>query len=166
MTIRWDAYFIDSWDSERYRLYVDNVLEFNEAWSHGSASYDYCGGSWDDRIVAKTIGSIAHTANTLTLKFTSTLDDSSDDESFGFKNILISVWPVCHAACENCFGNTISECWSCKDGWYLKGSTCVLDCGNGYWNNPTGNVCKGKFVLILHTLIALEFHFRMRFNLL
>ena len=158
VSIEWDAYFVDSWDGESYILKVDGVTQFSQSYSTGSlSSVDSCGGDWADYRVTKSIGPITHTASTLQLYFTSTLNQESNDETFGFKNIKITVWPVCATGCATCYGNSISQCNSCSDGWYLSGSTCVTDCGPGYWNDPTGNVCTGKFSLILPPLNTLIF---------
>ena len=111
----------------------------------------YCGNAtWSDYWDVRTKTGIAHTAPTLTLLFTSTLDQSPDDESFGFKNVLITVWPVCATGCSKCYGNLISECTECSSGYYLKGNTCVTDCGIGYWNNPSGRVCSGNYFSFIH----------------
>lgn len=156
MEIQFDAYFIDSWDGESYFLEVDNVVRYTKVYTNGQIStIQYCGGSWGDWFTTVTIGAFSHSATSLQLNFYSTLNQSSSDESWGFKNVKITVWPYCNSACATCFGNLISECYSCNNGWYLKGSTCVTDCGANYWNNPTGKVCSSNFALVSCTLIVI-----------
>ena len=55
---------------------------------------------------------------------------------FGF-NVL-----PCDTPCEQCFGKTSDECFSCNDGWVLHGSSCLLECPIGFFNYPGGKTCK------------------------
>ena len=142
LNIEWDAYIIDSWDGENYILAVNNVVKYSQSFYYGSFYYNYCGNSYADTMIPLSVGPIiVPAATSVQLKFYSTLDEYSTSESFGFKNIKITMWLVCHSACATCFGELISECYSCTNGYYLKGNTCVTECGSNYWNNPTGNIC-------------------------
>ena len=153
VTIQFDIYFIDSWDGEVLSLLVDGTTRYSQSYalSYGWTYTQYCGvgDTWYDYVTTVTTTTFAHTSSSLKLHFKSTLDQGSTDESWGFKNVKITVWPVCATGCSKCYGNSVSECSSCSNGWYLSGSTCVTDCGPGYWNNPSGNVCSGKLSLIL-----------------
>lgn len=155
VSVQFDAYFIDTWDSETFDLSLDGTLVYSESHYQGqNSNINRCGVGTTDWVKTVTLGPFNHTANSLKLEFSSTLNQHAGDESFGFKNIKITIWPVCDPACATCFGNAIYECYSCKNGWYLKDTTCVIDCGAHYWNSASGNVCSGKFSLILHALIA------------
>jgi proprotein convertase subtilisin/kexin type 5 len=39
----------------------------------------------------------------------------------------------CHDFCETCNGEGNSKCQSCKDTYFLKGTTCDSSCGEGYF---------------------------------
>lgn len=144
VSIEFEGYWIDSWDGERLILEVNGITRYDEP--KAGSSGQVCGDepSWHDYVAAVSTGKFSHTSSTLILRFTSTLDQGASDESWGFRNIKITVWPNCVSACATCFGTTINECYTCNNGWYLSGSTCVTDCGAGYWNNPSGRVCTGK----------------------
>lgn len=155
VSITWDAYFLDSWDGvsgdtgnyDIYILEVDNTIRYADVYEKNlNSSTDYCGNDeWPDLIKTVTTGTFNHNSTSITLYFRATLNQGhGEDESFGFKNVKITVNVICTPACATCFGNDITECYSCNNGWYLNGSTCVTDCGAGYWNNPSGRVCTGK----------------------
>lgn len=156
VSIQFDAYWIDAWDGESLRLYVDGALRYSQ--SKSGLTGPLCGvAGYYDYKTTVYISPVPHNSSSLTLKFTSTLDEASTNESWGFKNIKITVWPVCDPACATCFGNLISECYSCNNGWYLSGSTCVTDCGANYWNDPSINNCSGKFSLNSYALMVIIF---------
>ena len=159
------AYWIDSWDSEELlQLYVDGTQRFSQA-KPGSMGY-LCGihaSYYEDYYAGVSTSAFSHTSSSITLRFTSTLDQGSTDESFGFRDILITIWP-CDTACSACYGNLISQCTSCNSGYYLSGNTCVTDCGAYYWNNPTGRVCSRNFYLNFHSIYT--FFFSLSFFLL
>ena len=166
--IKWTAYFVDSWDGstgdgggnyDSYILKVDETQRYQKFYEKGSIYvYNYCGASsYADYWTSATTGNFTHNSTNITLYFTSTLNQDSYDESFGFRDIVIRVDVICTPACATCYGNSISECYSCKNGWYLNGTTCVTDCGNYYWNNPSGNVCTGNLFLLLRILIYFDF---------
>ncbi|ESU40418.1 Variant-specific surface protein [Giardia duodenalis] len=47
----------------------------------------------------------------------------------------------CDQTCATC-ENAADTCTSCPEGKYLNGNTCVEDCGNGKYADPTTNECK------------------------
>ncbi|ESU40305.1 NAD synthase [Giardia duodenalis] len=47
----------------------------------------------------------------------------------------------CDQTCATCEA-AASTCTSCPEGKYLNGNTCVEDCGNGKYADPTTNECK------------------------
>ena len=145
VSLQFDIYFIDSWDgaADIYLVYVDNDNEYSQ--SHhtaGNSSGNVCGSIWADNKTTVTIGPIPHNSTSITLKFSSTLNSGPEDESFGFKNIKITVDVICTPACLTCFGDSESECYTCADGWYLNGTTCLNPCPWGYWGDDTVNVCR------------------------
>ena len=162
VSIEFDAYWIDSWDGEYLYFYVDWDIKWSQ--SKPGTMAQYCGVSTYDYVSTVTVGPISHTSSTLVLYFWSSLDQGSTDESWGFTNLKITVWPYCATGCSACYGNLISQCTSCSSGYYLSGSTCVTDCGAYYWNNPTGRVCSRNFYLNFHSIYT--FFFSLSFFLL
>ena len=144
LNIEWDAYISDSWNGENLYLTVnnDNNVKYTYYFDYTTFTVNYCGSTTSDTIVRLSAGPITvPAAISLQIKFSTNLDQVSTNEAFGFKNIKITLWLVCHAACVTCFGDLISQCYSCTNGYYLKDNTCVTECGSNYWNNPTGNIC-------------------------
>ena len=148
VSIQFDVYFMDTWDGDFFRLTVDGVIKYSQYHflpSDGGAT-NVCGRAADsDLVTTATTGSFAHSSTSIQLLFRAYLDEDGENESWGFKNIKITVNVICTSACATCFGNGISECYSCNDGWYLSGTTCVTDCPTGKWKNPSGNICESKF---------------------
>lgn len=48
----------------------------------------------------------------------------------------------CNDACMTCSGPNTDDCTSCKTGTYLLNSTCVEDCGSGYFANNESRECE------------------------
>ena len=157
VSVSFEAYWIDSWDSENLLLWVDGTLRFAE--SKPGTMGQLCGVNvnWLDYYATRSTGAFSHTSSSITLKFNSTLDQGSTDESWGFRNIKITVWPVCYTGCSACTGNSATECTACSNGYYLKGTTCVTECGAYLWENSTGNVCSRNFFSIFN------FHYNIVF---
>ena len=146
--IQFDAYFLDSWDGgEYYRLVVDGTTMYEKLHRQGQdgGTTDVCGWSAADWITTVYIGPFSHTSATIELYFTSNINESPNNEAWGFKNIQITFDTLCNSACIDCFGTDISQCYSCNDGWYLSGTTCVTTCPTDQWRNPSGNLCESKF---------------------
>ena len=99
VTIQFDFYRIDSWDGERFRLWVDDVLWINDAFAHNFPSnpplavaltprtnlgFDF----WSDQQFRYTL-TVPHTAKTVELRFFATLNQSTFDENWGIDNVII-----------------------------------------------------------------------------
>ena len=85
MQIELDYFFIDSWDSEFGRIFVDGALAWSRSHSFrdSGSSGDICGRPsvyFTDMVEHVVIQVPEHTKNTLTLVVTSTLNDLSTDE--------------------------------------------------------------------------------------
>ena len=155
VSVQWDGYWIDSWDGgENFILIADSITRYSQP--KPGTNGQRCGDNpdWHDYVGPASTGAFLHTAGTITLTFTSGLNQGAADESFGFKNIVITVWPNCATGCSACYGNLITECTACSTGWYLSGNTCVTDCGLGYWNDGSTNVCSRNFYLICILFIS------------
>jgi hypothetical protein len=83
---------IDSWDGENGVVLVDGTEVWSRAFTLGEGSQT-CGAQygWHERDVLVGPIALSHTASTLTLRVTSTLDQGADDESFGISDVLIEV---------------------------------------------------------------------------
>ena len=145
MAVSVQLFFIDSWDGESLSLIADGNTIYQESYTVNESSYnDTCGNSDPDKILTIASNPFSHTASTLTLNFTTTLDEAGSEESFGFNEIYITL-DLCDSACIACTGSAISECTACNSGWFLSGTTCGTTCPTGYYGNLLTNTCTGDF---------------------
>ena len=143
VSVQWAAYFLDSWDGESYQLYVDGIIRISQPFSGGATAMSSCGVGWNDGILVLTVGPFDHTSSSITLIFYTTLDEGWDNESWGLKNIVITVWP-CDAACVTCSGGGSNQCTSCNTGNFLHPNTvgqCLDTCPAGFWEDSSTNKC-------------------------
>ena len=86
-------YFIDSWDFRDYlSLKFDNELlqtNFSILVTYFPTT-NICGGTYKDITNARIFGSVKHSGSNLTLQFISGLDEGSENESFGFRDITMT----------------------------------------------------------------------------
>jgi hypothetical protein len=107
--LTFDFYRLDSWDTEQFRIFIDDVLIFNQAFttgfalipdgSLGSVSWtvqevtgtapNFVFGQWNDQIMRFTMRIDNNTAGNMKLGFSSTLNQGIADESWGVDNINI-----------------------------------------------------------------------------
>jgi hypothetical protein len=93
VNVTFDWYRLDSWDGELFRATIsDGVNSFTSS----SSGQFFDGGptniynpSWSDRKTAITFD-FATTASSITLSFSSTLDQDLNDESWGVDNLIIT----------------------------------------------------------------------------
>ena len=87
---------IDSWDDERGIVLVDDREIWSRAFSVGDGS-QHCGqvNGWDERDVRVGPVTVVHSADTLTLRVTSTLNQDAADESFAISDVLLDVHSSC-----------------------------------------------------------------------
>lgn len=93
VTVSFDFYRIDSWDGELFRATItDGVNTF----TNSTQGFYYDGGptniynqTWSDAIKPITFN-FATTASSITLSFSSTLDQDVTDEAWGVDNLLIT----------------------------------------------------------------------------
>ncbi len=108
-TISFDFYRIDSWDSESFIIYVDDVAVFSNAFTTGYTSpsdgasgavswtiqettpfsYNFAHSGWNDQTFHVVL-TVQSTAASLKLGFSSTLNQAVADEAWGVDNIIIS----------------------------------------------------------------------------
>mgnify|MGYP001013550091 CR=1 FL=1 len=78
---------------------MDGTDVYTEAHCYASQSDYICGNSgYKDSIADRITAPFAHTAHTLTLKFSSYLNELPDNESWGIKNVVIALKPS-HQMC-------------------------------------------------------------------
>lgn len=107
--LTFDFYRMDSWDTEEFRIFIDDVMVFNQAFStgftvipdgsSGSVSWtvqevtgtapNFVYGQWNDQIMRFTMRIDNNAAGTFKLGFSSTLNQGVADESWGVDNINI-----------------------------------------------------------------------------
>ena len=84
--IEFDYFFIDSWDNEFARVLVDNELQWSRRHNHAGAgkSGQLCGNpasaNWGDTVEHVVLRLEEHTARSLRLTVTASLDGLADDE--------------------------------------------------------------------------------------
>ena len=112
VTIEFDFYEIDSWDYERFIVFIDDTIVVNDAYQHtyddvsrtsaisklfGNGGTSYGFNFWSDQGFHYSL-TYTTTASSLKLGFGSTLNQSISDESWGIDNVQItdnaSVVPV------------------------------------------------------------------------
>jgi len=81
-------FIIDSWEGEQARVYLGGSMIFDQSFT--SSGSDVCGGPWGDQSVDIS-GTLPHSANTLNLQATSTLDQLPDDESWGISDVQVKI---------------------------------------------------------------------------
>ena len=106
--LSFDAYFLDSWDSERITLLVNSEvlwwMKMKYRWGSGTTSsgysypsvYEYTrieglGAGWADHVAKNITVEFYHAGGGLELKFTNTLNQASSDESFGLDEIKLEL---------------------------------------------------------------------------
>gem|GEM_PF-4266313 len=105
--ISFDFYEIDSWDYERFLVYINGTEVSDDKFSHGrmegnSQSLGQIEGTagWEDTVSAYAFTATLDAQGQLLLGFSSTLNQSVGDESFGIDNIVINTTAVTAAGDE------------------------------------------------------------------
>ena len=80
---------VDSWEDEHFMVIADGNVVFSLAHNYKSSFSNTCQSFWGDHYVTVTFG-FNHTAADLELIFTSDLDQSSQDESWGICNLIFT----------------------------------------------------------------------------
>lgn len=107
--LSFDFYRLDSWDTEQFRIFIDDVLVFNQTFtpaytvipdgSLGSVSWtvqevtgsapNFVYGTWGDQIMRFTVRIDNNAAGDIKLGFSSTTNQATNDESWGVDNINV-----------------------------------------------------------------------------
>lgn len=107
--LTFDFYRLDSWDAEEFRIFIDDVMVFNQAFSAGfsvipdgslgnvswtvqevtGGAPNFVFGQWGDQIMRFTMRIDNASAGTFKLGFSSTTNQGITDEAWGVDNINI-----------------------------------------------------------------------------
>jgi hypothetical protein len=85
-----DYLVLDSWDGESAVVEVDGVTVYNASFSHGGGP-NQCGAGFGDLGRQHVASQRAHSADTLSVRVSSTLDQDAGDESFGVDDVRILI---------------------------------------------------------------------------
>ena len=125
LMVEYDFLKIDSWDTdEKMLFYVDDVLQVSKAYSNlglGGTS-NFCGAGWNDYYDHIQTSNITHSSNTLNLTWLTTLNQPSNDESYGFKNLKLYLINSCPSTCITCIST--GNCDSCPTFSLKLGNIC------------------------------------------
>lgn len=80
---------LDSWDNERASVSVDGIEVWSEAFSVDQGGSNRCGADWNDLMRAVS-ATVPHSAATLTVRVTTTLDQGARDEAWGVSDLAVS----------------------------------------------------------------------------
>jgi hypothetical protein len=90
---------IDSWDSESAQLYANDVLVWSETLTYASGTHE-CGADnsvWKEERLSRTVDLGWIATDTLTLKWTTTLNSAANDESWGLTDVDVYTYDACDA---------------------------------------------------------------------
>ena len=92
LSIKLQFYYIDSWDKEWMTIYLDNVAVYSYRFNdNGAARTPICGrteSGWTEFVQNISVV-VPHTASKATVKVQWELDQNSNDESGGFREIQV-----------------------------------------------------------------------------
>ncbi|CAK80488.1 unnamed protein product (macronuclear) [Paramecium tetraurelia] len=135
---------IDSWDAEFANIFVDYQLAWQQQYNYYDGT-QMCGGGWQDLFVNLNL-KIKHSGNTAVIVITTNLDETPDNESWGFRDFILSV-EKCPDGCLACqqtdtdlqcaIWKTLQTSWTqlnqnqiLSDGWnVLNGIPQATSCG-------------------------------------
>lgn len=125
---------IDSWDNESLVVNVDNVQKTQISFiKQFDSEYDrnFCGNSHNDHIEdVFQIVSYSYVSSNPVISITSTLNEDSDNESWGMNNFHLYYF-LCYPSCKTCNGEKSTNCQSCYDLATVQVGECK--CNNGYY---------------------------------
>ncbi|CAD8083149.1 unnamed protein product [Paramecium primaurelia] len=103
MKISFSLFIIDTWDNEYFYLYADQDLVFTQKYSNINGQGEICGQPGSNRKdqIHQIEIEFDHTGLTSFIQLTSNLNDSADDESWGFRNFRIYIFE-CPPQCYVC----------------------------------------------------------------
>lgn len=91
LRISFNAYAVDSWDHERYQLYIDGVEVYARVFQHNEGT-NLCGASpsnWKENFFPVDI-IVEHSGTSAQIRLQTTLNQGAGDESWGFSDFKLS----------------------------------------------------------------------------
>lgn len=125
---------LDSWDMEKFEVWVDNVLKFSKAYSYLTPDLPPSACGWEyykEMMEVINIEINPHTAATLTIQMVDNLDQTLDDESWGIKDFKVYIVNSCTDGCLTCDAATPAICLTCPIMAELISDKCV--CANHFY---------------------------------
>jgi hypothetical protein len=146
ITIEFDFIKIDSWDGESGQLWLDGKLVWSKAYTV-SMGTQACGsaGGWNELKDRITL-TVPHTAATAKIEFTTTLDQTPDDESWGVDNVLVTVSADYPATCPKGAADCNDTDAAINPGAKEVCSNTVDENCSGSTNDPDALGCKTYYV--------------------
>jgi hypothetical protein len=139
---------VDSWDVSPldyveiylplYSTYQTRVLaNMFKPNSITATSPNICGTAYfSDEVKAMSYTVDSHTSTTFELKFIAVFDSELYDESWGIRDIRISL-KMCDTTCKTCSGPASNNCLTCLTNAFLSSNTCT--CRDYYYHKPHGS---------------------------
>ena len=64
---------------------------------------------------------------------------------------------ACHANCATCTGPNNNQCVTCSSSAFILNvsTTCVIDCGDGYYKDTSDRTCKSMSLLLIIIILKL-----------
>ncbi|CAD8089306.1 unnamed protein product [Paramecium primaurelia] len=166
--IKFRFMFLDRWNSKSAYLYVDNNLKWTKTLTlNVRVIQNLCGLSYDD-IPQHDQFTMAHSGSSITLLFTSNLNQDMQNESFGIRDIQIFIdclfGSSFNQACGSICGNGVLEqyeecddgniysfdgCFNCQYSCLEGCSNCIngicFECDIGWFFDSNFNTCTAIF---------------------
>jgi hypothetical protein len=86
-----DYIVVDSWDNEAAVVEIDSAKVWGKEFQYYNAQSNVCGDHWNDHGPQAVDETRAHTAASVTVRVTSSIDQNAYDESFGLDNVRITI---------------------------------------------------------------------------
>ncbi|CAK58868.1 unnamed protein product (macronuclear) [Paramecium tetraurelia] len=111
---------IDTWDNEYFYIFIDGIQAFSQQYT-SILSTSLCGNIWGEEILSITM-SIPHVYQSILILMTSSLDEPTSNESWGFRDFQLFL-SLCPSNCVTCTYDDIKkDCisWSLLDSAFLE----------------------------------------------
>lgn len=99
---------------------------------------DLCAFGTTDCIIVHE-NTILHNSTDLSIRLSANAVLTSG-QFWGVKDLLIAV-KLCFPYCATCYSPLVSQCFSCKTGYYLLGNYCLEKCTTGMYQLNVSNAC-------------------------
>ncbi|CAD8195449.1 unnamed protein product [Paramecium pentaurelia] len=117
---------IDSWDNEYGLILFDGIQVWNQSFNLDNGyQIKVCGNSEPKyhTLFRRVDITVDHTGDQVKIDFLSTLDQGSDDESFGLRDLQI-FYASCPDQCDMCRGPSSNDCIRCSNNLFQSMQGC------------------------------------------